>query len=510
MFVRHAGHNPWRLALTIVLLLPAAAAQSAGGFALAPPAPRLSESTTVATRQVQSAIIAGHVTDAETRQPIADAVVVITDDETGSQKVGVTDASGRYEVANLRDATYRLRTSALGYVGRRYGQRHALDIGSAVALGPAQSLGNIDFVLRRGGTISGRVFDAAGNPMELAEVEALRPQLQRNQRVLVPIRRAPSNASGAFSITGLPPGSYYIGAFDPATEGRIDARGQILWSHTFYPGVTSAVDARRVPLSSGGLVSAIEFEVQTVAQVRVGGRLLSPQGSDLRSGAVTLSPESRGGVDLGPTLAATVTPNGQFEFEQVPAGTYRIRAQASDYSSLAAVFGTLFITVEGNDLTNLALSLNRGTRLEGQIELVPSAGTSPPADLSGIWVNTPMADGALSWGMATTRAAGDGTFRFDSPEGARVIRLRELPPPWTLDRVLHRGRDITDSPLDFVQGASHTAVRVILTDRSGRLTGLVTDASGEPVREPAGGGLASQPLPPTTRKPARAARLPRP
>ena len=161
------------------------------------------------------------------------------------------------------------------------------------------------------------------------------------------------------------------------------------------------------------------------------GQLLAPDTADLRSGAVTLSPESRRGVSLGPSLTARVHPDGQFEFAQVPPGNYHIHAQASDYSALAPLFGTFQVTVESSDLTNLTLSLNRGTRLEGQLELKPQVGTPIPSDLSNIWISAPMADGTLSRGVSTTRTARDGRFLFDSPDGERVIRVTEVPAPWT-------------------------------------------------------------------------------
>ena len=84
-----------------------------------------------------------------------------------------------YAVSGLTEATYEIRASAIGYVGRRrYGQRFALDPGAVVDLAAGDFVEAADFALRRGGTISGIIVDAAGNPMQFTEVEALRPQLQ--------------------------------------------------------------------------------------------------------------------------------------------------------------------------------------------------------------------------------------------------------------------------------------------------------------------------------------------
>ena len=90
--------------------------------------------------------------------------------------------------------------------------------------------------------------------------------------------------------------------------------------------------------------------------------------------------------------------------------------------------------------------------------------------------------------------AADGSFAFDSPEGARVIRPTQLPPPWSLERVLLRGRDITDSPVDFSQGDTLSDLRVILTDQLTRLTGLVTNQTGEPVSDRAVVAVSANPF----------------
>ena len=306
VFVRHAGRRPWRLALTAALVSAAMA-----------PASSLLTGTSLHARgavssAVQSGAVMGRVTDARTGGPIPGAVVVLIEDETGNQRVRITDASGRFEITGLGTMPFTLRASAVGYVGRRYGQRHSLDPGVQLTLADGEISGAVDFALRREGTISGRMLDADGNPMQLAEVEALRPRLQEGQRVLVPIGSDQSTADGRFAIGGLPAGSCYVGAFDPASGGATGATQPVDWRHTFYPGVTAAMDASWVRLDSGGGVSDLEFSIQRIAEVEVSGRLRPPEGIELRSGAIALSPASRGGINLGRSLAAVVRPDGSF------------------------------------------------------------------------------------------------------------------------------------------------------------------------------------------------------
>lgn len=241
VFVRHAGRCPWRAALSIVSLAVVVAPATAVGPALSQ-APRQTESPTAAARE--GAVLAGVVLDVDTRAPIAGGLVVVTNEASGCQQVATSRPDGPYEVRGLADSSYSLRASAIGYAGRRYGQRHAFDAGVIVDLSPSDVFSDVDFALRRGGTIRGLVIDQTGSPLELIEVEALRPQVRSSQCILVPINSAQSSVTGTYRITGLPPGDYYVGTFDPADEDALDEVGGP--THTFHPKVRTPGDARRV------------------------------------------------------------------------------------------------------------------------------------------------------------------------------------------------------------------------------------------------------------------------
>lgn len=81
-------------------------------------------------------------------------------------------------------------------MGRRYGQRHALDAGVIVGVSAGNVFRNVDFSLRRGGTIRGRVLDAFGTPLALIEVEALRGSFAGASASFLRIKSAPCSASG--------------------------------------------------------------------------------------------------------------------------------------------------------------------------------------------------------------------------------------------------------------------------------------------------------------------------
>ena len=393
-----------------------------------------------------------------------------------------TSDTGEFVIVDLPAATYSLHASALGYVSRQYGQRHSLEEGVPIELRTGETRRQVDVALRPGGAIAGRVTTQDGQPLAFAEVEALRPQLESNLRVLVSIGRAESNERGEFRIVGLPPGHYYVAAIDPADEGTEDATGRIQWAQTFYPGTFSPAAAQRVHLVSGATLTAVDFPLLGVSRVSVRGRLFNPDDRELATGSVILSPESNGGIALGTALAAVVRPDGTFEFTNVSPGTYLLRGNARTIRPGPALFGSFHLDVQDVDIANVVLFLNRGANLFGQVEITGGT-TRPPPVLTDIWVSAPMADGSMGSGLTRSQVLGSGRFSLATPEGNRVIRLEGVPDPWSLEAVFYQGRNVIDLPFPLRSGEQRERIRLVLTDRASRLVGVVQDEDGNAITD---------------------------
>ena len=429
-----------------------------------------------------TASIAGRLLDATTGQPIGGGVVVLREFASRGQRVVSTSDTGEFVIVDLPAAIYSLHASALRYVGRQYGQRHALDEGVPIELRTGETRRQVDVALLPGGGIAGRVTTQDGQPLAFADVEALRPQVESNLRVLVPLGRAGANALGEFHLAGLPPGHYYVAAIDPADEGTEDATGQIHWAQTFYPGTSSPAAAQRVRLSSGETRTAIDFPLLGVSRVSVRGRLTDPDDSDLAAGSVILSPESDEGLALGRAQAGVVRPDGTFEFANVSPGDYRLRASARTFRQGPALYASFHLEVHDVDISNAVLFLNRGASISGQVEIAGGA-TEPQPVLTNLWVSAPMADGSIGSGQTRSLVRGDGSFNLATPEGNRVIRLGGLPDPWSLEAVFYQGRNVIDVPFVLRSGEERERIRLVLTDRASRLVGVVQDEDGNAITD---------------------------
>ena len=429
-----------------------------------------------------TASIAGRLVDATTGQPIGGGVLVLRELASRDQRVINTSETGEFVLADLPAAAYSLHASALGYVGRAYGQRHALEEGVPIELQAGETRRQVDVALRPGGVINGRVTTQDGEPVDSTEVEALRPRMEGNLRVLVPVGRAESNERGEFRIVGLPPGHYYIAALDPADEGTEDARGQIRLAQTFYPGAATPAAAKRVRLVTGGTVTGVDFPLLGVTRSSVRGRLVNPDNSELATGSVIMNPESDEGLGLGIAQAAVVRPDGAFEFSNVSPGGYRLRASARTVQPGPALFASFQLAIQGVDLSNAVLFLNPGASLFGQVEIADGA-TAPPPVMTDLWVSAPMADGSMGSGLTRSRILGDGGFSLATPDGTRVMRLEGVPDPWALEAVFYQGRDVIDVPFDLQSGEQRERIRLVLTDRTSHVAGVIRDEDGNAITD---------------------------
>ena len=338
-----------------------------------------------------------------------------------------------------------------------------------------ERLQQVNFRLRLGGTISGRILDAEDRSVVLAQVQVLRPQFQDGERVLVALGTALSNSRGEFRTLSLPPGDYYVSALHPAAQGAVDESGELQYAPTFYPGVISPADARRVRLEAAGEVSGVELSLQFIAPVRVSGRMVSEDGRPLLSAGVRLA--------VGPAIQVHVTPDGGFEFTNVAPGHYVIRARGDTERGGPSLFASFQVVVEDQDISNIRMALGPGAQLSGQLEF-DSPGTISPADLTRILVSAPMVDGTTFGGEPRGEVQLDGSFHLDSVQaGERFIRVDSLPEAWSLKAVYYRGRDVTDIPLELDKGDQVRDLRLVLTDRLTGLTGTVRNQQGEIVTD---------------------------
>src|SRR5206468_3397974 len=114
---------------------------------------------------------------------------------------------------NVSPGNYRLiATSEGGYVPAEYGQCSPTGQGIGFEIAAGQKMTGIQLAMAPTGSISGRVYDRDGDPLENAQVMALRPVYKNGRRTLTIVQAVATDDRGEYRLFWLAPGRYYVSA----------------------------------------------------------------------------------------------------------------------------------------------------------------------------------------------------------------------------------------------------------------------------------------------------------
>lgn len=286
--------------------------------------------------------IAGTLIDAATLLPVQGSVDVYR--QSGSSvawvSYGYSDASGVYTVAGLSTGTYfAVVAPSRPYVREVFGGGPCFNCGAAeilagtpiaVTLG-ATSAGR-NFSVDLGGTITGRITNAAtGAP--LADASVLLPASSND------VFGFGTDASGAFSISGLPAGVYRLGT----RAGRFvnEAYNNIPCSPSNCSNDFILTNGAPIAVSAGGTTSGINFALDPLSAppgspppwdlastITATGIVIS--WSAPTSGGAATGYLLEGGLSPGTTAATLPTSTTSLTLPLLPAGTYYLRIRATN------------------------------------------------------------------------------------------------------------------------------------------------------------------------------------
>ena len=153
----------------------------------------------------RSGSISGIVKDVDGKM-IYDANITVYDSSKTERGNDYSDPDGIYVVGGLSTANYTAFASKNGYVPQWYNNTFIEDSATVVPVVDGIDTPNINFVLSRGGSISGKVMTATGEPINDATVVVYDSSF--NYRSY-----AGTNDSGYYTATGLTTGRYLVEAY---------------------------------------------------------------------------------------------------------------------------------------------------------------------------------------------------------------------------------------------------------------------------------------------------------
>jgi protocatechuate 3,4-dioxygenase beta subunit len=455
-----------------------------------------------ATVPLGTAVIRGRVFGADNGRPLRRARITATAPELGGEpRTASTGMDGRYEIADLPAGRYALRVARSGYLPLSYGQRRPLEQGKPLQLLDKQGVDNIDFALPRASVIKGQIIDELSEPVADVPVFALRAMYWQGRRRTIPVGPpSRTDEAGEFRLVGLAPGTYYVMANlrETWTVTENGVQRTMGYAPTYFPGTASLTDARRVAVAVGQDAVNTNFALMPGRASNVSGLVVDSLGRPLTSRPVALLQEMagpQGGMMMIGGNAMTAA-DGSFVIKNINPGQYKLRAQTLNDSKTPAVqeVATLPITLDGADITDVALMTTSGWSISGRVTTENGGAPEGPRDrfrlaarvvdidtspFPGVGPPPPPPGGGAAI-SDSGRVREDWTFTVSNAYGASRL-IASLPDGWSLKTILHDGRDITDVPVEMKSGEELSGVQVIVTNRVTTITGQLADDKGAPV-----------------------------
>ncbi|MCC7008870.1 MAG: carboxypeptidase regulatory-like domain-containing protein, partial [Acidobacteria bacterium] len=314
-------------------------------------------------------VISGTVTNAAGGAALTNLPVQIFNAVGASIGTVNTNGAGLFTTSGLPAATYYLRTNnSAGFIDELYDNIACpstaacnVTTGTAVSVTAGATTSDRNFALSAGGSISGTVRNAS----TLAAISGINVQAYASTGSFVKTGTA-SAADGTYTISGLPPGTYYI---------RTAISGAIFYLDELYnelPCSPTCVVTTGAPI----VVTAGTNQTGKDFTLAAGGGAIAGTVRDAQTLAV-LSGITVQVYDAGGTLAksvATLLNSGTYAITGLPAGTYYARTNvASSVSYLNQRYDDLPCPTNCPVTSGTPIVVSNGATTGGiDFELTPS------------------------------------------------------------------------------------------------------------------------------------------
>ncbi len=395
--------------------------------------------------------IGGKVVSAATGLPIVGAQV--SANGPGDSGYDYTDASGNYLIDGLASGSYSVNVETPS------GQ-NLISIEQTAAVTAPGATAGVNFTMSVGGTITGRVTDGAGAPLKDITI------FYRNESGSVQ-DYIYTNASGVYTATALPSGSYEV-LFRPSAY--------IPEAYNDQPDFNNAT---RIPLVAPATVRNIDASLAKGASVS--GRVTDAATGDPIAGVFVEVLDSTGGR----TATATTQADGKYLTDsELPSGRYTVRFNADDRNrscayvteyyngrTSGAAADALNLTAP-NIAANIDATMDRGSIIFGK---VTDAVTGAPITSGRVTIfdgaGKSISSGRISFtGGYQTDAIASGSYRVffgDDTQGYIDEYYNDKP---TLALA---------TPLVIAAPTDRVGIDAALA-KGGAISGTVTDVAGAP------------------------------
>src|SRR5262245_20511348 len=248
-----------------------------------------------------------------------------------------TDQNGEYRIVGVAAGHHGISASAPGF-----GMLNDLPFAD-FKIAEGENLENIDFELKRGGAITGRVTDSNNRPLVGERVELMRYFQDGKAGPLFAggLNMGRTDDSGVYRFYGLPAGRYLVNVGASAKGAQLLRPSSSYLPRTFHPNVTQQSEAKVIEVSEGTEITGVDIVVAEAEKTySIYGRVISADsgqpvaGVELSCGYI--SEERRGIQNItgwGPPGARSDA-NGEFRLEGLLAGKLMLFAKLDKKSEV--------------------------------------------------------------------------------------------------------------------------------------------------------------------------------
>ncbi len=377
------------------------------------------------TGSTPTAALFGRVVNALTHEPVRRASVKIYTSK--NQWDQLTDGEGRFKFPPLARAEYGFAAHRDGFTDRTY----------KVELSDFDNPQELPIELFPQAVIAGKVVDGSGQPLQRAQVQALRAN--------EPAGFEETNDLGEYRLSGLDPGSYRIRVtHSEGRESELDPT----------PITTaSATKPTELAVKPGALISGIDFVLNPVRPVSVRGTIHTETGAPMDQASMSMA-----GPD-GESSGREHVEAGKFEIPEVSPGTYTIFARTLDKT--APLFGSVTVEVRGEDVAGIDLTMHPSPKMEGLIQV--EGGNV--ASLASVQIFFLPVDHKHFSAMQFVKVDDAGNFAAALEPGEYTLTMQLLPAGFAVEKVTLDEAPVTDWKIKMDSSAGSKKLVIVLTPK---------------------------------------------
>ena len=313
-----------------------------------------------------------------------------------------TDEEGNYRISDVTAGSYLTYPLAPAFAVDK------ADVTSGLTIAAGESIRDVNFAMVRGGVITGRITDTAGQPL-VEESVSVAPADPSSYYPTYNFSGVHTDDRGIYRAFGLRPGKYRVSVGKPK---GLPVHIERAIRQTFYPSVTEVDKATVIEVTDGS--EAIDINIVTAglySTFNVSGRIIDSAGAPVP--AAILGIHQRDGNTTISTTGPNVTNSkGEFKMENVLPGKYTLFFAPPQNSDLRA--DPIEFEVIDSDLTGLEFKTKRGASLSGMVVVEGPYEKSLAALFKGLRVFVALDNPKFDFetGSRYSEIGPDGSFRM--------------------------------------------------------------------------------------------------